>query len=241
MATTQRIIISALIILFAASLIRMSSAEPGGPDLTYIGNSSLDTSTPANRTDSGGAIHTISISAILQDQMWKAYVGNITGLLTLDDANGYTIYDWTLAAPTGEVYITRDSSVSWGSINCSNATHILTEQSSFLMQPTAVDNINKTFNETIHASFLVGTLNMTESSCQTAYTYVNDSKQTGDLSNPFQEVLLSDGSNLIYTTIIEADEMGYDPGQTYDFQAIVAENASSTAPDATYFFFVELG
>jgi len=234
-------IIVSLLVLMSITFAYFAIAVPGGPDLTYIGNTSSDTSTPANRTDAKGMIHTLTMSAILQDQNWKAYVGNVSGILTLDDSNGYTIYDWSTTTATGEIYMSRDSSVSWTNINCSNYTLLRSEEVALSMTATGADGINRTFNSTTHKSFLVGSTNITESSCRSTATYVNDTRPTINTSSPFQEVLLSDGTNVIYTTFIENDETSYQGNSTYDFQAIVAENVTVGTAPLSYYFYVELG
>jgi hypothetical protein len=234
-------ILAFLGVIIGAFLLNRALATPGGPTVSYISNSSTDTSAGAVRSDPGGYIYTVGISAVLQDTAWKAYVGNITGRLTLDDANTYTIYDWTLATPSGEVYVSRDNSVTWANVGCSNSGNVTNEESQLLMAASAVDNINKTFNETAHRSFLVGTVNISDSTCKTAYTYVNDTRQSPDVTNNFQEVLLSDGYNVIFTTLIVNDALAYRDGATFDFQTIVADNASSGAAPVSYYFWVELG
>jgi hypothetical protein len=61
----------------------------------------------------------------------------------------------------------------------------------------------------------------------------------------FDEVLLTDGSaapqNIIYTSILNQDTVGFDGG-THDFEMIVLENGASGKATATnYYFYLELG
>lgn len=216
-------------------------ALPAGPVITYISNSTATTVSTSRNQDEKGTITVLDVNSNQQDYKWKAYVGNVTGKLALDDGTANTIYDWTLGTPTGEVYVSRASSVAWANISCANETVINNEQVVLGMLSTDNDNINKTFNYTAHQSILVGTKNIVNSTCRSTATYVSDSPQTIDETTLFQEVLLSDPftGSLIYTTIIEDDEAGYND-EAFDFQLLVAENESSTTP-TLYYFYVELG
>lgn len=216
-------------------------ALPAGPVINYVGNSTAVAISSNRSQDAKGTITVITLDSNQQDYKWKAYVGNVSGKLALDDGTSSTIYDWTLGTPSGEVYVTRSSSVSWDNVVCANETIITGEQTALGMAALDSDNINRTFNYTAHQSFLVGTKNITESSCKNTATYVSDGPQTVDASALFQEILLSDplSGSLIFTTIIENDQAGYNDAP-YDFQLLVAENESSATP-TLYYFFVELG
>lgn len=217
-------------------------ALPAGPVINYVSNSTAASVSTSRNQDEKGTITVININSNQQDYKWKAYVGNVTGKLALDDATTSTIYDWSLATINGEVYVSRASSINWANVSCVNQTVINNEQAFFGMSPLARDSINGTFNHTVHASFLVGTKNITASSCRSAFTYVNDAAQTISETAKFQEILLRDDivGSMIYTTILEQDQLSYDGSSTYDFQLIVAENESSTTP-TNYYFYVELG
>src|SRR3989344_5968520 len=102
------------------------NAAPTGPTVTILGNSTKVTTngTKINSTinasiSPGGYIFTANLNSLQQDTRWKAYVGNVTGTLTLDDADDNTIFQWSLTSVTGEVYATRASgSINWSGINC---------------------------------------------------------------------------------------------------------------------------
>lgn len=232
--------LSLLVLLLVSTFIR---ALPSTPTITFISNSTV-ASQSANRTsDQKGHIITLTLDANQQSYKWKAYVGNVSGKLALDDANAKSIYDWDLATVTGEVYVTRSSgTIVWANISCANQTTITSEHSALSMSISAVDGINRTFNASSHQSFLVGTVNITTSSCRSIDTYVNDTRQTFNETARFQEVLLQDNPNsqLVYATVIEQDQLGYNGVSTYDFQLLVAENESNLNP-TTYFFYAELG
>ena len=240
--TTARKIEKVLLLVLAFFIIVSSIkvlALPGTVTVTYNDTGSAPAITPANRSDNGGTINTIVFDTLQQDYNWKAYVGNITGSYTLDDATGKTIYSWALTGftITGEVYASRYNSITWAQINCSNGTSTLNEMSNLSMGGTDADSISRTFNETSHEAFLVGTRNMT--GCNCTATYLNDTRQTVNSTSKFQEVLLADNaSRMVYTTVINNDQLGYN-ADTFDFQMIVAENGESTTPQ-TYYFWAEL-
>lgn len=226
------VLVIAFLLLSLVYKAHKIQALPIGPTLTYQGNETIN-STPASRTDKPGYIHFLNFSALQQNNRWKAYVGNVTGQLTLDDSSGNTIYDWTLTSITGEVYASRASSITWSNINCSNHTSISLEETALGMSSSDDDSINKTFNETNHYTMVTAGRTMHSGNCRAQFTYVNDAPQTTN----FEELLLSDGANFVYATFINESSTGFD-GNIEDFQMIVAD--METNPQ-TYYFWVELG
>ncbi len=230
-----------IIVLFTTILIcsKSTSALPTGATITS-NTTDLPTSTAASAlTTAGGSFTTLVINGTYQNPRWKAYVGNITGILTLDDSNNYTIYDWNLTSINGEIFVTRNSTVSWSSINCTTSQKINAEDHFLNLNGTSVDSINRTFSSTAHRSFYVGTNYIGNSTCKSIATYVNDTKQSASESAAFQEVLLTDtATNVIYTTLINDNTPGYNNGK-FDFQMIVAEDDTKQTP-TTYYFYAEI-
>jgi hypothetical protein len=207
-----------------------------------IANSSTTASTvfPDNRSDAGGTINTLRLNTVQQNANWKAYVGNISGMLTLNDENGYTIYQWALgnAEVTGEIYVSRSSNISWSLLNCSNESLIAGEQTLIGFAASSVDDINKTYNETIHSPITVAGRTIAQNTCRSTATYVNDTAQA-IASAYFPAVLLSSESNLIYVTPLNDDTDSYATGSLVDFQLIVPDDV--TVASTTYYFYIELG
>src|SRR3989338_4993253 len=146
------------IALFIA-FIGASSAEPSGPTITFMNNETKATSGAATINTSGGSITTVILNTTTQNLRWKAYVGNVTGTLTLDDASGFTIFDWSITNLLGEVYATRSSSaISWGKSNCSTTQKVTKEEMAINHTSNPNDNISTTFNQQLHASFYVGSM-----------------------------------------------------------------------------------
>jgi hypothetical protein len=228
----------AFFILVIAVFTQKTVATPVGLNWSTPTTDTGPTFTPESRSDSGGTITTLVANATQQDTNWKAYIGNVSGKLTLDSSTGKTIYDWDLSTVTGEVYASRYSSINWSQINCSTAAIDTNEMNNLSMAASDSDSLIKTFNESNHTAFMVGTRNMTN--CNYTAMYVNDTRPLVNSTSVFQEVLLGDSdSKLVYTTVINHDKMGYNANM-YDFQMIVGENGDSATPK-TYYFWAELG
>lgn len=230
-----------IIVLFMAFIVftALAAAEPSGVNIV-----SNTTETPAGNpatslTTAGGSFTTLVLNGTFQNPRWKAYVGNISGVLTLDNTAGSTIYDWNLASVAGEVYVSRNSTLSWSNMACTTPAKISAEQTYLSMNSASVDNINRTFNNTVHKSFYVATSNIQNSTCRSMATYINDAKQSITENSMFQEILLTDTyTNIVYATILNDNTVGYD-GSRYDFQLIVPEDETKVTP-TTYYFYAEL-
>jgi hypothetical protein len=164
-------------------------------------------------------ITTLALSAVQQDQQWKAYVGNVTGILTLRDSTNYAIYEWPLTGATiaGEVFASRSNSVVWSNITCANSTLIAAEEVFHNMTPGSVDSINLTFNYTLHAAMQIGPKIIPESNCSVTATYVNNTASdcqpictiSGDSSYKMELTWSSPPSLRI--TLMALTMMGLDP------------------------------
>lgn len=234
-----RIVLSLVLILSLFAIQAMSL--PVGPVITFIKNeTSPNAGTGTARSgDKGGYITTIRLNASQQNYAWKAYVGNVTGSLTLENANSKAIYKWDAPNVGQEVYISRNDSVDWNSVNCSNRSIITAEDTFLNLNPSSSDSINQTFNASVHKSFVVAGRTIQNSTCPAISTYINDAAQTSSENAKYQEILLKDtASNLVYATLVDKGQAGYD-NSNYDFQAIVAEDQTAPTP-TTYYFYVEL-
>ena len=234
----QFFVVSFLLLATLSYLAHISEATPAGATITGNTTASAGSTVPGNRNDSGGTITTLVMNTVQQDSAWKGYVGNVSGLLTLDDALGNTIYNWQLASVTGKVFASRSSSITWNLINCSVQADVDTEQTALAFASTDSDSINRTFASTNHKSFLVATRNMT--SCRFTPTFVADAAQTANAASLFQEILLDDGTSFVYSTIIEASSPNGFDNETRHFQLIVPQSKATSVP-TPYYFYIELG
>jgi len=236
--------LSRILIVLALCCILLSPAfaaeQPVGPN--RIVNKSTETAPVRSAyllNTSGGTFTTLLINITAQTYRWKAYAGNVTGKLTLDDNLNYTIYDWNIASVAGEVYATRKSSiVQWSSIRCANKSTIRTEEIRLNISSANDDGINRTFmsSSLSHDEFYVATTRFAAGTCKSIATYVNSTSQAAK----FQEVALYDSSYIVYAGLLENKQRGFD-NNYYDFQLILPESGleAQQAPTA-YYFYVEL-
>lgn len=229
-----------LIIINETGIVK--AVDPVGPDTsTHVWNQTKnDTASAFVLNISGGYIGSYNFSLSQKNSRWKAFVGHIIGQLTLDDANGSTVYDWTLASTTGRVYATTNSTqVLWSSINCSNFTYLQAENNK-MSHTNPNDNITVTFDwqaPMTHRQFTVGTKTIYSNTCPTLNTYVANESQ----DNLFEEVALYDGVSTVYAALLEEDKLGYDNFTRYDFQMIVPENGSAIfSSSIAYYIYVEI-
>ncbi|MBD3203365.1 hypothetical protein GF327_03665 [Candidatus Woesearchaeota archaeon] len=240
MKNKRLIRILGFILVFFAILFRISYAiEPTGAMIPYSNSETKDSEPASFVNTSGGTFTTLILYGETQNPRWKAYVGNISGKFTLDDADNYTIYDWSLTTVTGEVYASRNDSVDWNSIECANHTIISGEETAMNHTFSNEDSINNTFEYEIHKEFYVGTTYIENSTCRSTATWVNNTQQTVTEDALFQEVLLTDKTNLIYTTLLHDEEQGFN-FKNYDFQMIVPEKDLPGEQSTPYFFWIEL-
>jgi hypothetical protein len=233
-------ILFVIVIIFSISFCYAAN-NPQGPDSIVL-NSNTTKTTPGPQilNISGGYIASINLSAKIQDVRWKAFVGIVSGSFTLQDSSGATIYNWTMSSTTGKIYASRNSSiVSWTNINCSNFTW-LNQENIAMNNTNANDNLTVTFNTTAgatHRAFSVGSVSISNNTCPTLNTFVNNASQ----DTSFEEMALYDNVNIVYATILESRIPGYN-NLSYDFQMIVPENGLSTFQGSTaYYLYVELG
>jgi hypothetical protein len=230
----------ACLLMVSFASVYLASAAPQGA--TIVGTPSVDTGptvAPTSRTDPGGRIITLGLNLEQQNSGWKAYIGNTTGTYVLQNANNFSIYEWPLTTASGEVYISRSAAVNFTTIVCANASHIQAENTALGFSGGDSDSINRTFNATAHATMVVGTTTLLANNCPSTSLWVNDTRQVQSSAAIWQEILLSDGSNLVYASVINNDASGFN-NYTHDFQAIIAENR--TSPTGTpYYFYLELG
>jgi len=240
------------LLLFIGFIVGGVFAYPIPPiNITHIKNETgLVTVATEYLNTTGGSITTMVLNATTQNLRWKAFVGNVTGTLTLDDAAGYTIFDWGESATvSGTIFATRSpNAINWDNINCTwwvtgdpNNRSVEEYENDQMNHTSPVDNLTATFKQQDHSQFYVHTTLIEADSCYSIHTYINDSPQSTD----FEEIMLYDGTNytngnIVYATILEQDVLGFD-NETYDFQMIVPENGAQGFKSSTpYYFYTEL-
>jgi hypothetical protein len=228
----------------ASTPIAPNSVTPG---LTSTFNASAYA--PVSASALAGNITALVISGIGQTKSWQGYYGNITGTITLDDAQNFTFYNWTSTEPRGQIYATLNNSIAWTTVECFNYTADGLNETNIAnyygISPRDNDNINYTFNQTDHPSFQVGSRTMT--TCPTTYIHQDDAYQQANFVNVLLWDITNNDTGWIYTTLIEnktassTNDLVCYNGQTCDFQILVNENGHGTDTSTTlYYFWVEL-
>jgi hypothetical protein len=241
--------LSVIVLVIALALLSSGVlAAPGGPDAIERGTDERrPTADPIVVQAQAGNVTALTINATRITTRWQGYYGNITGSITLDDAQNNSLYQWDLASPQGEIYAVNDSRTpTWSSVICFNFSKTSAEQNVTLsdleaslgMSPSDADTVNKTFNLTYRGGISVGTKTLNEGDgCQVASLFVNDAYN--EVS--FNETILTDNSSdhkIIYVSLLEQDATGFQ-GSTLDFQMLVGEDGD-TAGATNYYFYVEL-
>lgn len=253
-------------LLFVLLLAIVLGATPEGPQTLDVTSSTMRTPAPASSLEaSAGNVSQLNIYGETVTQAWQGYVGNVSGIITLDDSSNYSLYDWTLANPEGEVYATNATTVDWtaGNVVCWNwsdsfgSERQLAEiEDAYGLDSDDADGVNETFTcdrcdertvTTTHSEFYVGVqfINGTNTDAQgdpSGGPCPSVSLRNGTGDGMFEEVILYEETQneLIYTSLINNDVPGYN-NQTWDFQMIVGENGhDGDTETTTYYFYIEL-
>jgi len=176
----------------------------------------------------GGNFTELNISGETQTLAWQGYYGTIDANLTLSDDKNNTFYGWSAEnLSTGKIFASRSSTVSWATIAAQNDCTV--DES---LTGTLSDRVNSTFSPSTNAEMLIGDINITANSTCAAWTYVNSTAQT----DVFQELILTDGSSIVYAAFINQSTQGFD-SNSYDFQMIIPETQNRSKSD--YYFYSE--
>jgi hypothetical protein len=235
-------------ILFLFSVFA-DSDQPYGPDtVSQMRSERANFSTQGAKqvNAQAGNVTQLTINTTVVTKRWQGYFGNITGEITLDDANGNTMYNWAQGdiSAVGEIYAANDSIGDWSDVICLNFSSIgdgtdggsllnLTKlETVYNMDENDKDGINETFYST--EDVIVGLKSLL--GCPATYLYQNNAQVEGT----WNETLLTENqtTTIIYASEVSPDTIGFD-GNIYDFQMIVGENGDDPTSTA-YYFYVEL-
>jgi hypothetical protein len=250
--TLGEVVIMKKLILILGFIALLSSfalpalATPVGPLSIINGTSSRATldQTVKNVPAQAGNVSEINITTTSITQSWQGYYGSITASLVLADSSNNQFYNWSIAAPSGEVYASPNSSITWANIHCFNYSgngsgeiNLTLLDAQYGMTSTDVDALNNTYNLTNHPAFAVGTVSFTANKCPSTYVF----NETGYQVHQFSNVLLSDGGSIVFTGILENNLRAFN-NVSEDFQMLVAEDGHGSASSTltTYYFWVEV-
>jgi hypothetical protein len=256
--TTVSAMLLSIISIFILSASIVFSIEPTGPDtITDISSGRhTNNSVPYTLQAKAGNVTALVIDSVRATEAWQGYYGNVTGTITLDDADNFTLYDWSIPTPQGEIYASNHSTVTWSEIFCVNLSHTNGTNSNgetpgfnytsleldFGINETDMDGVNETFNDTYvdATGFRVGNVQIDSTDgCSMTHPYTTQAYSTA-----WEELLLTDNTSIVFTSLIRDSADGFQDttGDTYDFQMLVLENGHVGAEQGTtpYYFFVEL-
>ncbi len=239
-----------LVLLVLVAVATTVLAVPGGPNNITVENSERRTnfSTGVKQIEAqAGNVTQLSINTTILTNRWQGYYGNISGTITLDDADGNTMYDWDGTSgfsPVGEIYAANFTVSDWSDVVCVNLTpggtsadgpsllNLSILEDMYGMGGNDSDGIDETFS--FNESVTIGTTTL--DSCPATYIYQSDSQSTGT----WNETLLTENATttVIFAAEVEQDTIGFD-GNLWDFQMIVGENGDVDGT-TTYYFYVEL-
>lgn len=240
--------------LLLISLLSMVYAAPTGPDTSTVRDqgrhvNSTVASSGLTVIAQAGNVSEVILTQVRTTQAWQGYTGNVTGTITLDDGSNNTLYDWKLTTPSGEVYASNGTPVSWNDVECINFTSNLTDGNNynltrlnqgFGINESDLDSFNNTFNASFAGNFKVGNVTIdSNDKCVQSTLFVDEAHQSTD----FVEVLLTDNTSVIFAALLENSQNGYKTGSDlWDFQMIVAQNGHPGFETTTtnYYFFLEL-
>jgi hypothetical protein len=249
------VVLVAIAALFLLNQVAVFAVTPYGPDNVTVVSSSTRTSFDAGAKQvaaEAGNVTQLDINITTQTDRWQGYFGNISGWITLDDAKGNSMYDWTPGgggmSPTGNIYAANETVSNWGQVKCFNTSadqpgfnctgtdewclNITHLEAGFGIGSSDADGVDETFSIKLNM-----TIDGTEYDCPATHLYQNNASQT----TTWNETLLTinDTNNtIIYAAMVDQDTVGFD-GRPWDFQLMVTENGDVAAV-TTYYFYVEL-
>ncbi len=229
-------------LLFLTSIFAIEAlAVPEGVEnITILSSERRTGPTPVNITAQGGNISRLAIVSRRQTGAWQGFSGNISGSLVLDDASGDRFYLWNITNISGEIYASRNGTLSFATIfpvnNCT------TDE---IFTGGGADRVSRTyFNNTNTVNFSVGTVAINSSTACSARPFINSTQAA---TNLFENIILTNEAfgnvtatlnTSIYAGIVQGTSINGFDGQHYNFQLLVPVNRTSGF--TTYFFYAEL-
>jgi hypothetical protein len=252
---TKMLSVMVFILIFIGATYIVFAAPPTGSSSVQQVTSSARTNfnqSPQSVAALAGNVSQLEINVTKQTSYWQGYYGNVSGMITLDNAQNFTMYQWAgMGDVGGNLYASEQGNIIWANVMCANISPSMNKSgcggvaqtagecinlsemlTRYSMSTTDADNINKTFTST--NSITVDTLSL--ANCPATNLYLNDSSQ----ATRWNETLLTQNNteNLIYAVNLENNIYGFN-NNTWDFQMIVGEKRDG-ALTTTYYFYIEL-
>ena len=208
---------------------------PNGANVTEIKSERGTIQDPESSSAHAGNITGIDIFAHSITSSWQGYYGDVTGTIDLKDGFDNVLYNWSDVSSKGEVYATRAQNINFATSKCADSSEINLEESFIGHDSSDAESVTNTFNKNNHPEFHVGAIQINSDSCKSTNIFDDNGAQT----TKFFNVLLSDAaSNIVYTSILEPDSIGFD-SMNYDFEMLVGENGQDSQ-STPYYFYLEI-
>jgi len=248
------------VIFLTILALHLISATPNGASVSAGSSERVQSDAASNHSAIAGNITELSIFAgDGASQTWQGYYGNVTGGLSLGDSSNNIMYNWSLVTPNGEVYASKNSSITWINIQCfnfsatgtytdesgnggetnQNGTNVSILESEYSISSTDIDGINETFSSKNHDLFYSSNLEFSANECQSLQLFTNESTNE---DGSFEELILYEPAtrSVVFTSILEDYKKGFN-NKFVDFQMIVPEDGHGTDTEiTTYYFFIEI-
>jgi len=251
---------AAIVAMLLMAIAAIGYGEPTAPlHFTRGSSSTFNWSQFSNvQTDAiAGNITQLTITGISQTRAWQGFWGNVSGWITLDDAQNYTFYNWSAAEPRGFVYasLVADGDPSWLSVRCFDMANNATNFDDFYnITRDAYDNVSETFQYEGGAYdtewYIV---NNSRWDCPKTYPFQNDAIQTKNFINSlFYDASKTYnisagtagwifGAKIENKNVSDKTDLPCYNGQLCDFQLMVAEDGHGTDTAVTpYYIWVDI-
>jgi hypothetical protein len=260
------LIVLAVGLIIALALISHISlviaVEPFGATVNPLTSDSASEDSAQGIDAVAGNVTELNIFGFSVTQSWQGYFGNVTGTITLEDTSGDVMYNWSESSPDGEIYASKNDTISWGYVQCFNftatgtygndlpnaggtsqyGTNLTILENMFNISFDDSDGVDETFTLTgpgTHNRFFTSNEEFSEGECRSTRIFSN--ADTGE-DNKFEEVLLYEPStySVIFASLLNEDEVGFDDNP-HDFEMLVLEDGHGADTNTdTYYFYVEL-
>ncbi len=245
---TERVLVVTLVLLQLMFIVGVA-ADPSGPDTVSTVNSTT-------RNDAvggpGGIIPAqagnntmLSIFDNSSTTVWQGYYGNVSSRILLANADNASVYEWTTANPSGEIYAANGTVVDWDTVRCVNLTNIGDDTVEFNENETKLEeffNITGDQNDGIAETFLRNYTGPDILIGQTTISTSDHCPQTfaeADGSDFTNIMLTTDNRTIVFTAILEPLGAQGFADQQWHFQLMVAEDGK-VATTTDYYFYIEI-
>ena len=121
----RKVLLAVCLLIVIISFVYAVPTEPTAPQsVTRLEDERYNVTqhgVPSLEAEAGN-VTKIELFSLAQTQTWQGFYGEIEGTITLDDAQNWTMYDWDMAEPQGEIYAAPTTISNWDTVHCLNYT-----------------------------------------------------------------------------------------------------------------------